>query len=79
MTTRETVKQLMSNKNITNAQMSSILGVSQATLWDRLNSSKNKSMSIRTLSQMLKILDYEVVIVPRNKANRIEGAYTLEE
>ena len=79
MTTREIIKKLMSDKDVSNAQMASILGTSQATIWDRLNSQRNKSMSISTLSQMLKILDYEVVIVPRNKANRIEGSYTIEE
>lgn len=79
MTAKEIVKELMSNKGVTNAEMASALNITQATLWDRLNPKKTDNMTVKKLNSMLRILGYEVVIVPRTKANRIDGAYIVED
>ena len=67
MNARELLKQLMEEKGVSNADMSSRLGISQASVWDRLNSKRNKSLSISTLNSMLRVMDYEIVVVPRGK------------
>jgi len=64
----------MVEKNVSNADMASALNISQATLWDRLNSKKTNNISIGKLNEMLRYLGYEVVILPRGKASRIDGA-----
>lgn len=74
MTARDIVKEIMAEKNITNADMANALGISQATLWDRLNSKKTNNISIGKLNEMLRYLGYEVAILPRGKASRIDGA-----
>lgn len=73
MNEKEIVKEIMSAKGITNAQMANALGLTQATMWDRLNG-KKANLSIAKLNEMLRYLDYDLVIMPRGKANRIEGA-----
>ena len=73
MNEKEIVRTIMSEKGITNAQMANALGITQATLWDRLNG-KKPNLSIAKLNEMLRYLDYDLVIMPRGKANRIDGA-----
>ena len=79
MLARDIVKEIMAEKGIKNADMASALGVSQATLWDRLNNKKTSNMSVGKLNEMLRYLGYEVVIMPRGKANRIDGAKIAED
>lgn len=67
MTTQEIIKELMVKENKTNARFASDLEISQAALWDRLNNSKRKDLSISVLSKMLRLLGYKIQIVPRNK------------
>ena len=73
MNEKEIVKTIMATKGITNAQMANALNITQATMWDRLNG-KKANLSITKLNEMLRYLDYDLVIMPRGKANRIEGA-----
>lgn len=61
MKAKELVKNLMVEQEMTNAKMASTLGVSQATLWDRLNPKKSNNMTITTLNTMLSQLGYELV------------------
>ena len=79
MTTREIIKDIMSTKNMTNADMANILGLSQQAFWDRINSKRNKSITVSKMNEMLKILGYELVVMPRGKANRIDGAYLVDD
>lgn len=77
MRAREIVKAIMDKFGITNAVMASRLNISQAALWDRLNNKKVKDIPVSTLSEMLRALDYKVVIVPRG--SRVpEGGYEVE-
>lgn len=77
MNARQIVKEIMSNKKITNADMAHRLSITQAALWDRLNTGKAKDVSVSTLCEMLAVMDYDVVIVPRGKGAKIDGAYRV--
>ena len=48
-------------RNITAAR----LGITQAALWDRLNQRKTDNMTIKKFSEMLEILGYKVVVIPK--------------
>ena len=63
---REIVKEIMKEQGVTNAQMADKLNITQAALWDRINSSKVKDIPLSTLSEMLRALDYKIQIVPRD-------------
>lgn len=65
MKAREVVKVIMENLSVSNATMAGRLSISQAALWDRLNTKKVKDIPVSTLNEMLKVLDYKVIIVPR--------------
>ncbi len=79
MNEKEIVAKLMEEQNKTNAQMASMLGISPAAMWDRVNSQKTNSLTVKKLNEMLRVLDYEVVIMPRAKAGRIDGAYVVTD
>lgn len=78
MNGRDCVKQVMEDMNVSNAELAGRLGVTQATLWDRLNNKKVKSgLSAALVSEMLRAMDYKVIVVPRS--SRIPaGGYELE-
>lgn len=77
MNARQIIKELMASKNITNADMAHRLSITQAALWDRLNTKKTKDIPVSTLCEMLAVMDYDVIIVPRGKGSKIEGAYRI--
>lgn len=77
MNARQIVKEIMNNKEITNADMAHRLSITQAALWDRLNTKKAKDIPVSTLCEMLAVMDYDVVIVPRGKGSKIDGAYRV--
>lgn len=84
MDARDIVKDIMKEKNRTNADLANNLGISVAALWDRLSktttgTNKPKSITVKKLNDLLRCLDYELVIMPRGKAGRIEGAYVVTE
>lgn len=66
MKTREIVSAIMKSKNETNASLAGKLGISQAAVWDRLNSDKKNELSVTVLLSMLRILEYKIVIVPKD-------------
>lgn len=63
---REIVKEIMKEQGVTNAQMADKLNITQAALWDRINSNKVKDIPLSTLGEMLRALDYKIQIVPRD-------------
>lgn len=77
MKAREIVKTIMNTLNVTNATMAARLSISQAALWDRLNTKKLKDIPVSTLNEMLKVLDYKIVIVPRETRVPTNG-YTVD-
>lgn len=79
MTAKEIVKTLMVEKEVTNADMAAALQISQAALWDRLNPKKTDNMTVKKLNSMLRHLGYDLVIMPRGKVGRVDGAYMVED
>ena len=77
MTTQEIIKDIMVKKGETNAGVASKLEISQAALWDRLNNSKRKDLSVSVLLKMLRLFEYKIQIVPRNKKLPDDG-YEIE-
>lgn len=77
MNAKEIVIKLMEEQNKSNAEMADIVGISKAAMWDRLNSPKTNNLTVKKLNEMLRALGYEIVIMPRAKAGRIEGAYVV--
>lgn len=63
---RDIVKSIMEQKKVTNADMAARLQITQAALWDRLNTKKTKDIPSSTLTEMLRQLDYKLIVVPRN-------------
>lgn len=79
MNEKEIVMKLMEEQSKTNAQMAAALNITPAAMWDRLNSPKTKNMTVKKLNEILRVLDCELVIMPRAKAGRIDGAYIVSD
>lgn len=78
MNGRECVKQIMEDTAVANAELAGRIGITQAALWDRLNNTKKKTdIAVSLMTEMLRALDYKVVVIPRS--SRIPtGGYELE-
>ena len=77
MKARELIKVIMEKQSVSNACMADRLNITQAALWDRLNTKKVKDIPVSLLSEMLRALDYKVVIVPRSSRVPADG-YEVE-
>ena len=77
MNEKEIIIKLMEEQNLSMADLANMMGISNAALWDRLKSPKNKSLTTIKLNEILSKLNYEIVLLPRAKAGRIEGAYVV--
>lgn len=71
MNGREIIKAIMELKTINNATLASKLKITQAALWDRLDTQPRKNkprkdIPVSLLSEMVKIMGYKVVVVPKN-------------
>lgn len=64
MTGREIIKAIMEKVNVSNAILAHRLNVKPTAMWDRLNSNKVKDIPLATLDEMVRALDYKVLIVP---------------
>lgn len=79
MNAKEIVIKLMADQNKTNAEMADLLAITQAAMWDRLKSPKTNNLTVKKLNEMLRALGYELVVMPRAKAGRIDDAYTVTD
>ena len=77
MKAREIIKLIMEKQEVSNACMADRLNITQAALWDRLNNKKVRDIPVSLLSEMLRALDYKVVIVPRSSRLPSDG-YEVE-
>ena len=77
MTSKEIVNNLMQAQGVSNAEMAAKLNLTQAALWDRLNPKKTNNMTVKKFNEMLKMLDYKIVAVPR-KTRLSEGGSEVE-
>ena len=64
MTSKELIKTLMTEHDITNAEMAKALGITQAAFWDRLNPKKSDNTTVTKLNAMLSIMGYKIVVIP---------------
>ena len=76
MTSKELIKTLMTEHDITNAEMAKTLGITQAALWDRLNQKKSDNTTVAKLGDMLSVMGYKIVVVP-DKTPIPEGGYEV--
>lgn len=77
MNEKEIIIKLMEEQGLSAADLASKMGISNAALWDRIKSPKNKSLTTKKLNEILKQLNYEIVLMPRAKASKINGAYVV--
>ena len=67
MTSKEIVKEIMKKQDKKNAEFADMLNISPNALWDRLNNTRNaKDLSVSKLNDMLRLLGYKILIVPRD-------------
>ena len=64
MTGREIINAIMDKVGVSNATLAHRLGVKPTAMWDRLNSKKIKDIPLATLDEMVRALDYKILIVP---------------
>ncbi len=87
MKVKEAIKEIMNKKGMTISAMARAISDTRGVdengekinvlprlVTDRL---AQKNISIANLSEMLKILDYKIVIVPRGRSEK-EGEYEIE-
>lgn len=70
---REIIKAIMKQKGVSNADMAARLQISQAALWDRLNTKRAKDIPVSTMAEMLRQLDHKVIIVSRSTRVPLDG------
>lgn len=63
---RAILKEVMKIKDLSNADLAKRLNVSNATIWERLNNKNVKDIPVSLLAQMLRAMDYKVMVVPNN-------------
>lgn len=74
MKTSEALKQIMKSRDIGTNTLASRLGKKANVISERLG---QDNISIQKLNEMLRVLDYKVVLIPRN-ARTPEGGYEVE-
>lgn len=74
MKTNEAVRNVMKDKDIGVNQMARMLGKSSRLVSERLS---QENISVLKLQEMLRLLDYKIVIVPQ-KTRLSDGEYEIE-
>lgn len=74
---REIIKAVMEKQGESNADLASKLKITPAALWDRLNSKKVKDIPVSLLQEMLRAMNYKVIVVPRSTRLPVDG-YEVE-
>lgn len=64
MKARDIVKEIMTRKELGNAEFARVLNITPAALWDRLNTKKAKDIPVSTMNEMLTALGYKIAIIP---------------
>jgi len=62
MTGKDIIKKLMEEENVTNVVLAERIGVTQATMWARLNNTNAKDLPLAVFGEMLSALGYEMVV-----------------
>lgn len=77
MTGREMIKAIMEKNGVTNAMLAHRLNITQATVWERLDSTKGRDIPLSTFCTMINALNCDVVVVPAFAGKDIPGAMTV--
>lgn len=82
MNGRSITKEIMKQKGVTNAALAKELGISQAALWDRLDSQPRdgkprKDIPVSLLAELLGGLKYKIIVVP-NDTPLPDGGYEID-
>lgn len=76
MKPNEIVRDIMKTQNIGLSKLADRMQKSVRLVSDRL---RLDNISVDKLVEILRFLDHDLVIMPRGKAGRIEGAYVIEK
>lgn len=87
MNCKEIVREIMEANNKGIADIAARMKIKPTALWDRLKTKKTingkevktLNITVAKLNDILKVLDYEIAIVPRGKVSKIEGAYVVDD
>ena len=64
MTGREIIKAVMEMVGVSNATLAHRLHIAPNVMWDRLNNKKVKDIPLATMNDMIRALDYKILVVP---------------
>lgn len=71
MKATEAVREVMKKEGVKQSDLCERIGIKQPTLSERLS---QKNVSVRKLNEMLNVMGYKVVVVPKNaKYENCEG------
>lgn len=70
---REILAEIMARKEITNSRLASRLNLSPQATWDRLHTKKTKDIPASTLTEMLRAMDYKLIVVPQETRTPVDG------
>ena len=77
MTSKEIVKTIMEQQEVSNAELAHKVGVKPTAMWDRLNNTNSKDLNVAVLNDMVRALGYKIQIVPFNKQTP-DGGYEVK-
>ena len=77
MKSKEVVNTLINESGNTLAGVAKVLGKSTQALWNMLFSPARKSLTVDNLSDILEVIGYKIVIVP--KGMNVKNGYEVEE
>lgn len=66
MTTRNTLKHIIEEKNASYTELGKKLGLTRQTMWDNVNSKKSKDIGSDRFVKLANLLGYRVYIVPED-------------
>lgn len=69
MRVQDILKDIMKNKEIENITLAKRLNITHSAIWERLNRKSNE-YGITKLNEMLKAMDYKILIVPKERELR---------
>ena len=87
MNCKEIVREIMEANQKGIAEIAGRMNIKPTALWDRLKTKKTingkevktLNITVAKLNDILRVLDYEIAIVPRGKVSGVKGAYIVDD
>nr|DAE76419.1 MAG TPA: regulatory protein [Caudoviricetes sp.] len=73
MTASEAIKEILKLKELNQAKLSDMLDIPLKTLNERL---RHKNMSVNKLDEMLRVMGYKIMVVPRD--TKVENGFDVK-